>query len=52
MDEHYFMTVIKALGQKIDTLGYMADEYKREAEKLSEENTKLCMKIAELERQK
>ena len=49
MDEHYFMNVIKALGQKIDTLEFMAAEYKREAEKLSEERTKLCMRIAELE---
>ena len=49
MDEHYFMNVIKTLGQKIDTLEFMADEYKREAERLSVENDMLCKRIAELD---
>lgn len=52
MDEHYFMNAIKACGQKIDTLEYLADEYKQEAEKLSEENDMLRKRIAELEAQK
>ena len=50
MDEHYFMNVIKALGQKIDTLEFMADETKKEAVRLSEENDMLRKRIAELEK--
>ena len=49
MDEHYIMNVLKALGQKIDTVEYLAEEYKRNAIALEEENTALRMRIAELE---
>ena len=48
MDEHYFMNVIKACGQKIDTLEFMAEEAKKEAVRLSEENDMLRKRIAEL----
>ena len=51
MDEHYIMNVIKAAGLKIDTLEFMADEYKRNAIALEEENTLLRKRIAELEAQ-
>ena len=51
MDEHYIMNVIKAAGLKIDTLEFMAEEYKRNAIALEKENTALRMRIAELEKQ-
>jgi hypothetical protein len=51
MDEHYIMNVLKALGQKIDTLEFMSEEYKRNAIALEEENAHLRKRIAELEAQ-
>ena len=51
MDEHYIMNVLKALGQKIDTLEYINEEYKRTIAAFENETDILRKRIIELEAQ-